>query len=202
MQDKEDYMTNAAGHLVPKSAIKAEDVLENDFVQELFHKARELHAELSYFKMHSFEQVDAFVALLAEKYEVQKGGTKGNMTFLSFDGRTKVQVQNADFIAFGPQLQIAKQLVDEFIKEKSATVDHDLQTIVFNAFQVGKEGAVNKENILGLRRLKITGDKWQRAMDAITDSIRVCDSKRYIRFYRREKAESDWVAVSLDMARA
>lgn len=37
-------------------------------------------------------------------------------------------------------------------------------------------------------------------MDAITDSLRVVNSKRYVRFYRRPSPDAQWQAVSLDIA--
>lgn len=201
MEDHQ-YMTNGEGHLVPIESVKAEDRLENDFVVQLYTEAQQLHDKLTAFKDKAFGETDTFLDLLAEKYKVQKGGKKGNVTFLSFDGLTKVQVSNADFISFGPQLQIAKHLIDDFIKEESGGINANIRTIIFHAFRVDKEGKVNKAEILGLRKLDIKGDKWHAAMEAITDSIRVGSTKRYIRFYRRHNLQEDWTAVTLDLAKA
>lgn len=61
--------------------------------------------------------------------------------------------------------------------------------------------AINTQRVLGLRRLAIKDEKWQRAMQAISDSIRVSDSKQYVRIYQRPSPEANWEAVTLDLAR-
>lgn len=193
-------MTNAEGHLVPASKVKPEDKLEDDLVRTLYGQAHTLHETLSRFKTGAFADVHAFLDILTEKYGGQKGGKKGNMTLTSYDGLTKVQVSVADFIQFGPQLQVAKGLIDECIKEWGDGSNDNIQALVNHAFRVDKANQVNTQAILGLRRLDIRDDKWKRAMDAITDSMKVIASKQYIRFYRRDSVESSWKAVPLDLA--
>lgn len=197
-----EYMTNAEGHMVPMSKVKPEDRLEDDVVKELFETALALEADLKTFKIAAVESVDAFLALLAEKYNVAKGGKKGNLTLTSYDGLTRVQVAVQDYIQFGPQLQIAKQLVDECVHTWSDGANSNLKAMVDYAFRVDKTGRINTQAILGLRRLDIKDEKWVSAMNAITDSIRVTASKRYIRFYRRPSPEADFESVNLDIAKA
>jgi hypothetical protein len=79
-----------------------------------------LSEQVARFKGHTFEDLGALEALLAQEYGVTKGGAKGNKTFMSHDGLYKVQVQVADHIDFGPQLQIAKELIDECLNEWAA----------------------------------------------------------------------------------
>lgn len=194
------YMTNAQGHLVPADMVKPEDKLENDMVLSIFEKALSLHEQLKAFKASSFADVHAFIELLQEKYQVAKGGKKGNMTLTSYDGLTKVQVSVAEFISFGPQLKVAKDLIDECINEWAEGSNNNIRVLVDHAFRVDKNNRVNTAAILGLRRLPIQDEKWQRAMEAISDSMRVSDSKQYIRFYRRPSVDKDWQAVVLDLA--
>lgn len=203
MTDKKpnpDYMTDAEGRLVPISSVKPEDKLENDFVLGLFERAHQLNRELAKFKDVSFGEIDAFLELIAEKYKVKRAGKKGNVTFTSFDGKYQIKVANSDFIVFGPQLQVAKTLLDDFIKDEAAGISDDLRTFIFSAFRVDKEGQVNRAAILGLRRYDIQAEKWRQAMLAINDSIRISSTKRYVRFYYRPDADRDFVPVSLDFA--
>lgn len=199
--DKHKYMTDAKGHLVPIEGVKAQDKLENAFVIDLIEKAKCLNTALENFKQAAFADTDAFITLLAEKYGTKMGGKKGNVAFQSFDGLTKVQVSVADFIQFGPALQVAKSLIDDFIKGSAKDINADMKTIIYHAFRVDKMGQVNKASILGLRRLDITDPIWQRAMEAISDSIQVAASKRYIRFYFRPSIDKDWTAITLDLAK-
>ncbi|MDX2094341.1 MAG: DUF3164 family protein [Alphaproteobacteria bacterium] len=195
-----ETMTNEKGHLVPMALVKAEHKLENDLVLDLFDKARRMNAEIARFKITATDDIEAFLALVGEKYGVRKGGQKGNITLLSYDGLTKVQVAVAESIAFGPQLQVAKTLVDEFIKESIEGVNENICALVNHAFAVDREGKVNRSNILSLRRLDIKAEKWKQAMAAIADSMRVTSTKQYIRFYQRRDPVAPWVAMPLDFA--
>lgn len=194
------HMTNDKGHLVPVDMVKPQHKLEDQLVNDLFSKAAGLNDLLRAFKVQAFADVATFIALVAEQYGVKKGGKRGNLTLNSYDGLTKLTLQVSDSFAFGPELQIAKQLIDEMIKEKSEGVDETIVQLVNHSFAVDKQGQVNRGNILGLRRLDIKEPKWQQAMQAITDSLRTTNTCQYIRLYRRKDTVSPWVAMSLDFA--
>lgn len=66
--------------------------------------------------------------------------------------------------------------------------------------QVDKQGSVNTARILNLRTLKIDDEKWLRAMQAISDSMKVASTKPYIRFYELDERSGDYVPISLDVA--
>ena len=67
------------------------------------------------------------------------------------------------------------------------------------AFQINKEGRINTNAILSLRRHNIDDARWQRAMQAISDSLQVQDSKAYVRLYKRDST-GKYNAVPLDMS--
>ena len=68
-----------------------------------------------------------------------------------------------------------------------------------DAFQVDKEGLINTSRVLSLRRLNIKDEDWEKAMEAISDSIQVASTKPYIRFYERDQT-GDYKPITLDMA--
>lgn len=196
------YMADAKGRLVPEVMVKQTDKLEDQLVAKMLNYADDLSAQISRFKAHCFDDVGAFLALLAEEYGAKKGGAKGNITFTSFDGRAKVQIAVAESLTFGPELQIAKSLIDECIAEWSEGVNANIRALVDHAFKVDKEGQVSRDSIFALRRIDIDDERWRSAMKAIGDSIRVEGSKTYVRFYRRPNAESRFEAVTIDLASA
>ena len=57
----------------------------------------------------------------------------------------------------------------------------------------------NTNALLALRRHKIEDERWQRAMQAIGDSLQVLDSKAYVRVYERGK-DGKYNAIPLDLA--
>lgn len=196
------YMPDAKGNLVPVEAIKAADKLEDETVRKVMGHARDLSARIVRFKQHTFDDLGAFEALLAQEYGASKGGAKGNKTFMTFDGLMKVQVQVQDAIDFGPQLQIAKGLVDECLKEWSADSRPEIRAIVTRAFNTDKAGQINRAEIFMLLRLEIEDERWTRAMAAIRDAMRVVGSKTYVRCYERSSIEDSWQAVTIDLAKA
>ncbi|MBZ9678921.1 DUF3164 family protein [Mesorhizobium sp. ES1-1] len=196
------YMPDAKGNLVPVEAIKAADKLEDETVRKIMGYATELSAQIGRFKEHTFDDLSAFEALLAQEYGATKGGAKGNKTFMTFDGLKKVTVQVADLIDFGSQLQIAKSLIDECLTEWSAESRTEIRSIISRAFNVEKQGQINRTDIFLLLRLDIDDERWQRAMDAIRAAMRVIGSKTYVRCYERDSQNAEWRAVTIDLAKA
>lgn len=198
----EGYRVDAKGDLRKETNIKETDLLEDQLVQKILGYADDLSEQIARFKGHTFDDVHAFLDLLSEKYDARKGGAKGNITFMSFDGTAKVQVAVADYIQFGPELQIAKDLIDECIADWATDARDEIRALVNHAFNVDKEGQVNRAALFNLRNIRIDDDRWKRAVDAINDSIRITGSKRYVRFYRRPTAQDKWQAVTIDLAAA
>ncbi|WP_288338583.1 DUF3164 family protein [uncultured Sphingomonas sp.] len=194
------YLTDAKGNLVPFAAVKAADLLMDDTVRRILIAARELSAQIAAFKASTFEDVGALLALLAQQYGTKVGGAKGNVQLLSYDGCQKVQVQVADLLEFGPELQAAKTLIDECLTEWSTGGPVELQTLVKRAFQVDQQGKINRSELFMLLRVEMPDERWKRAMEAIRDSIRVVGSRTYVRFYERPAHDAAWRPVSIDMA--
>lgn len=196
-----EHMRDGKGALVPVSMIKPQNQLEDDVVRQIMGYAIALSEQVARFKAHTFEDIGVFDALLAQEYGTSVGGAKGNKTLMSFDGLFKVQVQVADNIVFGPELQVAKTLVDECLNEWAAGARDEIKAIVTRAFNTDKEGQINRSEIFMLLRLKIEDPRWLKAMEAIRDAMRVVGSKTYVRCYRRETFDSQWQAVSIDLAK-
>lgn len=196
------YMTDAKGNLVPLELMKPQDQLQDETVRKIAGYALALSAQVSRFKEHTFADIGDFEALLAQEYDAKIGGKKGNKTLMSFDGLFKVTVQVADKIDFGPELQIAKTLIDECLNEWASDARAEIRTIVTRAFNTDKEGQINRSEIFMLLRLEIEDERWTRAMKAIRDAMRVVGSKTYVRCYQRPDQDADWEAITIDLARA
>lgn len=193
---------DAKGNYVPESLVKPEDKIEDEMVRKIIGFATPLSDEVSRFWNHTMADIGQLVGLLEQNYGVKRGGRKGNMTFQSFDGLMQVSLRMADLIHFGPQLQVAKTLVDECLNEWSEGSRPEIQAIVSRAFQVDKEGEVNKAALLTLLRFDIDDERWQRAMDALRDAIRVRGSKAYLHFNVRDTPDGAWRKITIDLASA
>ncbi|MGE6741749.1 DUF3164 family protein [Allorhizobium pseudoryzae] len=196
------YIPDAKGSLVPLEMVKPQHKLEDETVRKIMAFALDLNQQIARFRDHTMVDLGTFDALLAQEYGAKIGGAKGNRTYQTFDGLMKVQVQVAELIDFGPELQIAKKLVDECLNEWSADSRPEIQALVSDAFDTDKEGKINRAKIFMLLRHSIEDERWMRAMDAIRDAMRVTGSKEYVRFYTREKPDGQWQAVTIDLAKA
>lgn len=197
--EQNGYMEDAQGRLVPVDQIKEIDRERHDLVMEKVGKVKAMREALAKLKAELLDDFGAFVAMSAEKYEVKLGGNKGNVTFLSFDGRYKIVRQMAEYITFDERLQAAKALVDDCLRDWTTGARSEVRALIDQAFQVDKEGSVNTGRILALRRLNIDDERWQRAMQAIGDAIQVTGTKAYVRAYERNE-QGGYTVIPLGMA--
>lgn len=194
------YRTNAQGHLIPESLIKPIDLERDRLVQHLVDRASELSGELADFKAVAFGDIEAFVDLSAEQYGAKIGGKKGNVTLLSFDGRYKVVRAVQEGIAFDERLQAARALIDDCLSEWTAGARPEVVALINDAFRTDTKGEIRTARVLALRRLEITDDRWQRAMQAIGEACQVVGSKSYIRVYERIGDTDQYRPIALDIA--
>ena len=198
------YMHNADGHLVPLELVREERKLEDQMVRSILTYAEELSGQIARFKAHTYDDCMAFLAVLADKYGVSnRAGKKGNVTFSSFDGLMKVEVRIAEALTFGPELQTAKELIDECINEWAADAAAPIRMLVNKAFDVDQAGKINRNAILSLRSTtEIKDPRWILAMEAITASLRVTGTKTQFYFSRRASVDDAWSSITIDLADA
>lgn len=200
-RDGRQYMMDDREALVPLEAIKPQHKLEDEIVRKVFGYAVDLSAQISRFFAHTMSDLDSHDGLLAQEYGVTRRGTKGNRTYTSFDGLMRIQVQVAERIEFGPELQQAKALIDACLTDWSDGAQAELQAFVTRAFDVDKEGQVRPAELFRLRRFNSQDPRWQDAMRAIADAVRPRGTKQYVRFYRRDNPQAAWQPVTIDLAR-
>ncbi len=196
------YFRNPQGHLVPAHLVKPQILLQDQLVSRLMEQAQSLSRQIAEFKLAIFSDVDAFLAIMAEQYDVKRGGEGGNMTFTSFNGLKKIQVAVAHNMRFGHELQAAKVIIDECIAEWGQNSNEYLRVLVGDAFRVDKEGQVSRGSIFKLRSYNFPDERWAKAMELIADSIIMESSKTYLRFHYRNTPRSKWQQVRLDLANA
>ncbi|WP_226781861.1 DUF3164 family protein [Oceaniglobus trochenteri] len=198
---------NSQGHLVPIDRVKPEDKLKDDVVRRLVSGAEALQGAMAAFKTTVFEETLATKQLILEKYGVNLGGSGGNMSLKSYDGKLEVRIAVNKTMDFGPEIDAAKRLIDECIASWTRGSNDNTRALINHAFQVDKKGALDTGRILGLQKLDMKDDegkpdpKWARAMEAIHDAVRINGSATYVRFYRKDERTGDMKAVSLDIAK-
>jgi hypothetical protein len=199
LEDTSRYRKDHRGAYIPVEQIREIDLARDELVNEKAAKIEATQASIAALKDELMGDIAAFVQLSAERYGAKVGGDKGNITLMSFDGTYKLKRQTSESLGFDEGLRAAKNIIDECLEEWSRNSPVPLRAIVEQAFDVNKEGRINTNAILSLRRIKIDNERWQQAMQAISDSLQTQDSKAYVRLYKRDKT-GKYNAVPLDMS--
>ncbi len=195
-----DFMMDGQGRLVHVDNVKEIDKIRDDLVRALIKKAVVVQKVMAEFKSHAKEEIEAFVELSANEYGVSMGGEKGNIKLSTYDKKLNVLVQIAEYQTHDERLLVAKKMIDDCLIAWTKDSRSEVRTLINNAFSVDKKGKFNLQKILGLRQLDIKDEDWQKAMEAVTDSIQVAGSKSYIRFQTQENKDAAPNNISLDFA--
>lgn len=198
----EGYLLNPAGHLVPREQVREQDLLRDQVATELADRALNIHHQLKAFKARALADIADLVSVSAEKYKVSIGGEKGNVTITTFDGKYKVVRAFAERITFTEEIEAAKALINACIIRWSEGANDNIRALVDRAFRTDSKGQIKTAAVLELLRLEITDDEWERAMDAIRDSIQSTGTAVYVRVYQRIDGTDQYRAISLDLATA
>ena len=182
--DMSQYKKDARGNLVPIANIRPIDLLRDELVQKITARARAVQEELQEYRRWAMDEIAAFAELSANQYGTSLGGKKGNIRLHSFDGQYRVQLAMQDALVFDEGLAAAKVLL----------------AIINAAFATDRDGNISTARVLGLRRLNISDEKWQRAMDALSDSLQVHTSKAFVRVHERD-ANGEYHLMNLDIAK-
>ena len=196
----EGYKLDPQGRMTPISMIKPADLLRDELVHRLVDQAQQVREVLAVFKNDAFSEIAAFVSLSASEYGARLGGEKGNVTLTSYDGRYRIVRAISEAIQFDERLIAAKALIDECLIDWTQDARDEIKTIINDAFRTDREGNINTNRVLGLRRLNISDSRWQRAMAAIGDAVQVTGSKAYIRIYERVGLTDKYEPIALDVA--
>lgn len=195
----EGYKCNAVGHLVPIEQIKEIDKLRDDFVMKAVQDGLEVSGHLAAYKQRLAGDMQAFIDLSADQYNVKTGGVKGNVGLMSFDGRYKIVREVAERLDFDERLQAAKTLIDECLREWTKYAGAEVRALIEDAFQVDVKGRINTKRILSLRKMKIDHPTWVQAMTAIGEAVTVTGSCVYYRIYERDE-NGKYHQVNLDFS--
>lgn len=194
------YRANSFGHLVPEESIKELDLLRDDTVTRIITGALAEQERMRDFKRTALSDIAAFLEIAAEQYNTKLGGKKGNLSLVSYDGKYKVMLAVSDSLNFDERLHIAKQLIDECIHEWVSDSSANVRALIEHAFQTDKQGNINTARVFGLMRLKMDGEKWAQAMNALKDSIQITSTSQYLRLYERIGNTDQYQQIAMDIA--
>ncbi|HEJ2039527.1 DUF3164 family protein [Pseudomonas sp. B111] len=194
------FVKNAAGHLVPEHQVREHDKLRDQVAGDLAKQAVAISESLAAFKAKALGDIADLIAISAEKYQVKLGGKKGNVSIVTYDGRYKIERAMAERITFTEEILAAKELIDQCIRKWSEGADQHLRILVDRAFRANRQGQIKTGDVLSLLRVEIEDPDWQRAMEALKDSIQVNGTAVYIRVYQRVGNTDRYDPINLNIA--
>lgn len=192
------FYENSRGALVPEESIKPLDLLREQVVENIYGKIKKLRKEMAEAKQDIIEEIQEFRNLAAEEYGVALGSEKGNLQMTSFDGSVRIMLAINDSLTFTEGISTAQELINQCVIDWSKGGNQNLKLMVDEAFRLDQSGNMDVKRILGLRRLNINDERWIKAMDIISDSIKVHSSKQYFRVHERDK-NGDYRMLNLDI---
>lgn len=176
---------DSQGRAIPVSVIRPEMLKQDSVVNRTLDRVIRLHNRIKADKLKLYDEIQGYLEYIAKQSDLT---WKGNAGFTSFDGKYKIEIRFKERIEFGLELQLAKQKIDECLKDWSADSNANLRAIINEAFQVDKRGQLARYRIFALRRYKIKDPTWKEAMELIDKAILVTSTKQYISFAVRDEA--------------
>lgn len=186
-QTKERMLVDGRGREIPAKVIDRDIIKRDAVVRKVVERAIRMHEKLEAEKHRITQELEDYLSELAKANNLE---WKGNAILFSFDESQKVEVRYKENIRFGVELQLAKQKIDECLKEWTSDSNVNLRAIINEAFQVDKKGEIAKYRILALRRYNIKDPTWKEAMELIDKAIQVTSTKQYVAFYQKDKDKS------------
>ncbi|HED35068.1 MAG TPA: DUF3164 family protein [Gammaproteobacteria bacterium] len=194
------YKLNGMGNLIAIENIKAIDLIRDEEVNKMVKEALLMKEQMIAFKLKITEMFENFVDLSFSEYGKKYGGKKGNISLTSFDNTMKVELSVSERISFNEQIQVAKELIEDYLLDKTKNVPAGIKTIALQAFKVDKNGQISTARVISISQYDIDDERWLKAMSAIKDSFVVSGTKNYMRFYIRDNGTAKWQAIPLDIA--
>src|SRR5690625_2275201 len=99
------------------------------------------------------DDIDAFIDMSDERYDVALGGQKGNLSLMSFDGSLMIKVQVQDRLVFDERIHAAKEIIDECIRRWAADAGAEIKALVQHPPQTSRKGKLSISRILALTRI-------------------------------------------------
>ena len=113
--DEKGFWQNKEGNYVHKDMISIDKQLEDEVVEKLLKKAKEVQKVLKEFKEAAYGECYNFIDLLRQNYGMDKmeNSKTGSVSLKSYNGTKEVQIQIAKQISFDQKLALAKEKIDE-----------------------------------------------------------------------------------------
>ena len=182
-----EYCINSTGSMVPIEAVKDIDKLRDGVVLTIAERIKALESYMKEVKAKCMSDIEEFLKISAEQYGVKMGGTKGNVMLTSYAGSVQVILAQANNLVVNEGVNMAKELIDDYLADITSDASPDVRTIVNLAFKV-KQGRMDVKRLMELKQCNIQDERWLKAMEIISDSVTVASTTPCLRLRDRTAA--------------
>lgn len=187
------------GNEIPSGFIFKTDREKHSAALRYSKKAEKLSKQLADLKKEVLMACDElYQKTLDENRVILRKNSKGSYTISTVDKEIKIEVTVQESMAFNDNISIAQQVIKEYLAEKTEGADAELSQLVNHAFETSR-GKLDVRRIMGLMKLNIKHPKWEQAIGLIRQSIETTNSKRYVRFFKKDE-NGGYNAIPLDFA--
>lgn len=197
MVDGKPYWVDADGSLKPESAISNADKKKEEMIDAVFESVGETKESMEKFKLWVWEVLTTYIEKLAKKAKVDK--PQGNFTIVNYDSTRRIRFSRRERQDFNENLQFAKAKFDEWVVKKTEGADEILAELVQKAFEVNKEGEINRSFLFRLLGYSINDPDFKKAQELLKKSMIVNGTKDYILFQEKDE-HGEWKSIPLDFA--
>lgn len=198
MAKEKKVWKTAKGEIVPAEVVSAHDKKKEKVVLKIAKQALTVSKLLVELKAITESDVNKLYNEHLRIKGIEPGERKENYTLYSFDREWKIEISRADTVTFDDNINVVKQLLDEYIEDVTNQASSDIQVLVQSAFKTRK-GQLDKARLFSLFQYEIEHPLWKRAMEELKQSIDVQSSKKYIKIMRRDENE-EYVLVPLSFS--
>jgi hypothetical protein len=171
----------------------------NKLAKNAVKKALAMQQAMAEFRGEVDADFDAHMAFVFEQHGKKPGGKDGGLTVESMDGLAKVVRRVGGQLKFNEELQVAEQIVLEFVKRQRGS--KVLKDMAYSVFKVNKEGLHDPEALSNFFSRNYDDEDWLKAKRIYQGSRYYVGKKPYLAFYTRETLDDDWQPIHLTLAK-
>ena len=179
-----------------KQRREAYEEMKMDAIVSLITMAKDINKELTEFKKHSFDTMDALYELLKE-YSGRHAEGKGNFK-IEFDN-LKVEYNKQGKGSYDERATEAEKYIFDFIESRYSG-DEGTKEFILSLLE-RKKGELDPDNIQKLYKYegKFNDPNFSKACELFRESYQYNHSKDYIRFYEKDE-HGKWQNILLQFS--
>lgn len=187
------------GQEIPSNYIHKLDKEKHSAAERFVKQAIKLNESMARFKAEVIAKCDELYNRALEENKITvRQNAKGGYSVMTIDKKMKVVFTISETIRFDDNIDMAQELIQQYLDTLTGGVNPDLKLLINEAFKT-RRGQLDTKRVLGLLKLEIKNETWIRAMDLIKKAISIDGKKRYITFWS-EDSEGKETAVKLDFS--